>query len=596
MMFYIWKCMVWEGTRATLKSKKSIAIFFLLIIPLIIGGVVISSPGSFADTTTMTFEKSVVGIDGEIILPKTIQKDEEILARIIVKNNLDSPVLLKVHFRGSAIDKTSEYDIPPHVIINESIRFEYKEVFSEREVHVYLDAYAGRDIASKIVTWTFIDISDMSYRQLNISIPQKHGYVSAIIAYPLYFQDEGKVTYTVNNTCPTEKNITLKICSDIWEWSENFSISGGENLTGNIPLISPGRYDVEILVNSSFPQKKHFEIYEIKSATKHFSLKFSAENFLVAMIYFPKSISTKENIYIHAEVYNSLGENATLTFTFIIANKIIMKNVSVDYGERRSFSWNIEPWENMPIGRVNVENIIEVHEMEDGEKRWSIEVEIVEEELRPTYSLIAFLFIFAHLYLKFFLLFPLLVLSAMVLYEDIDKKRIHFLITKSMRRETVYFLKFLTYITTSIIIVVPIVIFLYITVYAYSSPASGTDVLTAALITSIMATFTYGSLFFIMALIVKRPVMLGALYVIFVELFIGSMSFDIQRLTISYFLRSFLYSTLSHKGEFLPSLLGLRIDGTLIATDAFTSASFLIILTLLLLIIGAYILSKKNLS
>lgn len=735
----VWKSLIWAGVLQALRSKKSIGVVLLLVLPLLIGGVAINSPGSFSATQSAEFREKETGLKGEMLLPLKVLKNQTTIVYFNGTNHLDSSPTITVDFSGAIVKRRVRWELAPQEVFNKTIPFSYAELKNETLVNVMITSfsgsYGGMSESSDGTTWFFevekdsapvkkppymsekffnfgeaarvavsIDVPDTIYREqdavvyvsaanrndtaasvqvnltgagagkgLRLDLAPRGGGDGTIVFSPddllnetslwvnttilqgtRYTNDsrrwllsasggpggEPKYSETMVKADPEKGTVVGQLYLPqyiFWNRSAvvylnatntftNYPASlrvnfSGANLSmvylwdmapreeGNRTINFPfAGFRNETMVNITVTIESGFEPYTEQMSwfpyvereekifdRKPFSFESEGGPFLGLTTYFPQSISTNEPFEIAVDAYSTLPNRTNITFDFTIADKKITRNVTISPNDRSTFSWRFEPWDGMPVGSIDTVIEISVPNATPPSQSFRQSVEITDRSIRPYYSTQIFLFMFANIYLRFFLLFPLLILAGMVMEEDMEKKRIHFLVTKTLRRHEVYLLKFATYVVSAALVVSLTILLLYMIVFSYSSMAAGLDVLGVSLLAGFLAVLAFGALFFLLTLVTKRAMMVGAFYLFIFELFLGSLQFDAQRLTISYPLRSVIYSMLSSKGDFLADLLGLRVGREIIALDAGAAVGAALFVTALLLALGTYIFSRKEL-
>jgi ABC-2 type transport system permease protein len=192
------------------------------------------------------------------------------------------------------------------------------------------------------------------------------------------------------------------------------------------------------------------------------------------------------------------------------------------------------------------------------------------------------------IYLQILILLYTLIFGTSLVNEDIDNRTVTYLINRGMKRWEV-----VVYRYTGFIITLSVLFFFSIGINyvllsfhgSFEGMISHLDFLAAMLGITIISIIVYGSLFIMVGISFRKPLMIGLLFAFIWEIFIANIPGNIKSITIIYYLRSLFH-------HWIP----ISASGDLTGMTALTTAFILLFLfTSLFLALGIFIFSRKDL-
>jgi ABC-type transport system involved in multi-copper enzyme maturation permease subunit len=177
--------------------------------------------------------------------------------------------------------------------------------------------------------------------------------------------------------------------------------------------------------------------------------------------------------------------------------------------------------------------------------------------------------------------------SISVVREDIENHNIVYLISRPISKAEILMFKFKGFfISTWLLISVSMIISFIIISFSEPGKAIQFELLTDLLFISTLNILVYGALFFIFTLITSYPIILSLLFVFVWENIISSLPSVLNRISISYWIKSLGYRLLPDVG----------ITNVYLPLSIFESTMVLIISTIAFLIIALYLFYNKQFS
>lgn len=193
-----------------------------------------------------------------------------------------------------------------------------------------------------------------------------------------------------------------------------------------------------------------------------------------------------------------------------------------------------------------------------------------------------------YMYLQIMILLYCLVFGTSLIHEEIDSRTITYMVIRGMKRWEPVVFKYIGYVISLSILFGFSIVINYILLAMNDGGGdliSHLDLLLALLVISTVSIIVYGSLFMMIGIAFRKPLMVGLLFAFIWEIFIANLPGNIKSVTIMFYLRSLYYHWIPRGGAL--ELSGMAtVPTALIALDIFA---------VLFLVIGILIFSRKDL-
>jgi len=192
-----------------------------------------------------------------------------------------------------------------------------------------------------------------------------------------------------------------------------------------------------------------------------------------------------------------------------------------------------------------------------------------------------------YLILFFFMPVMAMIYGSSLIRDEIDDKSITHVATAPLDRAFSYlgyYLPLVITVAVSMIVISSVGMFVFFGQHELGSRA--VELYAEFLALVVIGSFVYSSLFLMISVMFSKPVMIGLFYAFIWEGYIGSLPGAIQKASVKHYLRSLGsewvdYGTISSWNQ---------------ASGALGSAVLLIVLTVVLLVLGAYLFRVKELA
>jgi len=192
-----------------------------------------------------------------------------------------------------------------------------------------------------------------------------------------------------------------------------------------------------------------------------------------------------------------------------------------------------------------------------------------------------------YLILFFFMPVMAMIYGSSLIRDEIDDKSITHVATAPLDRAFSYlgyYLPLVITVAVSMIVISSVGMFVFFGQHGLGSRV--VELYAEFLALVVIGSFVYSSLFLIISVMFSKPVMIGLFYAFIWEGYIGSLPGAIQKASVKHYLRSLGsewvdYGTISSWNQ---------------ASGALGSAVLLIVLTVVLLVLGAYLFRVKELA
>ncbi|HKW42616.1 MAG TPA: ABC transporter permease [Thermoplasmata archaeon] len=159
-----------------------------------------------------------------------------------------------------------------------------------------------------------------------------------------------------------------------------------------------------------------------------------------------------------------------------------------------------------------------------------------------TFDINLFQLLMVPLFLQIVVIFITLVNATTLIREEIDDNTLPYLLTRPISKPAIATSKYLAYVVTVLVLLIPPVVLAYAVTEAYSGTGFGTDsdVLAGFLVATILASIAYGALFLFVSVLLRKPLAVGLLIGFVWESIVGAIPGDVPKLSIIHYLRSIL--------------------------------------------------------
>ncbi|MGQ0797496.1 MAG: ABC transporter permease [Methanobacteriota archaeon] len=158
------------------------------------------------------------------------------------------------------------------------------------------------------------------------------------------------------------------------------------------------------------------------------------------------------------------------------------------------------------------------------------------------FDIVLFQLLMVPLFLQVVVVFASLVQATSLIREEIEDNTLPYLLTRPVSKPTILLSKYLGYLASVVLLLVPPLLAAYAITEAYAGDAlsADRDVLAAFLVATVLAALAYGAFFTLLSVLVRRPLAAGLGFGFVWEFTVGSIPGDVPRLSIIHYLRSIL--------------------------------------------------------
>ncbi len=203
-----------------------------------------------------------------------------------------------------------------------------------------------------------------------------------------------------------------------------------------------------------------------------------------------------------------------------------------------------------------------------------------------SFDMLLFQQLMVPLFLQIVLVFVTLVSATAPIREEIEDTTLPFLLTRPVPKPVVVLSKYVGYLVAALVLLLPPVLVSYGVTEAYAGGALGTDadVLLGFLAATTLAVLAYGALFFLLSVVLRKPLFVGLLIGFVWELSVGSLPGSVPKLSLIYYLRSVLRGTIG-----VGPLSGFATD-----VSAPVAAAILVALSVALLVLAVLVFQRME--
>lgn len=157
-------------------------------------------------------------------------------------------------------------------------------------------------------------------------------------------------------------------------------------------------------------------------------------------------------------------------------------------------------------------------------------------------DIVLFQLLMVPLFLQVVVVFATLVQATSLIREEIEDNTLPYLLTRPISKPTILLSKYVGYLASVLVLLVPPLLAAYAITEAYAGDALSADreVLYAFLIATVLGAVAYGAFFTLLSVLVRRPLAVGLGFGFVWEFAVGSVPGDVPRLSIIHYLRSIL--------------------------------------------------------
>jgi len=203
-----------------------------------------------------------------------------------------------------------------------------------------------------------------------------------------------------------------------------------------------------------------------------------------------------------------------------------------------------------------------------------------------TFDILLFQVLMVPLFLQVVLIFVTLVNATAVIREEIDDNTLPYLLTRPIGKPAIVVSKYVGYLGTVLILLIPSVVLAYVITEAYSGVPIGSDadVLGGFLAVTVLGSAAYGALFLFISVLLRKPLAVGLMIGFLWESVVGSIPGNVPKLSIIYYLRSILKGTIE-----IGPLTGFPTD-----VSAGLAAAILVLLSVAFLVAAMFVFQQNE--
>jgi ABC-2 type transport system permease protein len=163
------------------------------------------------------------------------------------------------------------------------------------------------------------------------------------------------------------------------------------------------------------------------------------------------------------------------------------------------------------------------------------------------FNILLFQAVLFPLFFQLVLIFVTLVNASTLIRDEIEDNTLPYLLTRPISRPALASYKYLGYLVTVLVLLVPPIVLAYAVteVYSGSGFSADLDVLSGFLVTTVLGGAAYGALFLFLSVLVRRPLFVGLLIGFLWESVVGSLPGDVRKLSVIHYLHSILKDMIS---------------------------------------------------
>lgn len=164
-----------------------------------------------------------------------------------------------------------------------------------------------------------------------------------------------------------------------------------------------------------------------------------------------------------------------------------------------------------------------------------------------SFDILLFQSLMVPLFLEVVLIFVTLVNATALIREEIDDNTLPYLLTRPISKPEIAVSKYAGFLVAVLILLLPPVALAYGVTEAYAGAglSADLDVLAGFLAVTALGAAAYGSLFFLISVLLRKPLFVGLLFGFVWESVVGSLPGSVPKLSLIYYLRSILKGTIS---------------------------------------------------
>ncbi len=164
-----------------------------------------------------------------------------------------------------------------------------------------------------------------------------------------------------------------------------------------------------------------------------------------------------------------------------------------------------------------------------------------------SFGILLFQSLMVPLFLQIVLIFVTLVDATALIREEIEDNTLPFLLTRPVSKPTLAVSKYVGYLAAALALLLPPVTVAYAVTEAYAGVGLGTDldVLGGFLAVTCLAAAAYGAFFFLLSVLLRKPLFVGLLFGFVWESIVGSLPGSVPKLSLIYYLKSVLKGTIA---------------------------------------------------
>lgn len=146
------------------------------------------------------------------------------------------------------------------------------------------------------------------------------------------------------------------------------------------------------------------------------------------------------------------------------------------------------------------------------------------------------------LFLQVVLIFITLVHATTIIREEIEDNTLPYLLTRPISKPAIALSKYGGYLVVVLLLLLPPFALSYVVTQAYAGDplSADADTLLAFSLAAGLGALAYGAFFFLLSVILRRPLAAGLLFGFLWESIVGSLPGDVPKLSIIYYLRTIL--------------------------------------------------------
>lgn len=196
-----------------------------------------------------------------------------------------------------------------------------------------------------------------------------------------------------------------------------------------------------------------------------------------------------------------------------------------------------------------------------------------------SFDILLFQALMVPLFFEVVLVFVTLVDATALIREEIDDNTLPYLLTRPISKPALALSKYAGYLIASVVLLLPPVVVSYGVTEAYAGTglAPDLDVLEAFVVATVLGAAAYGALFFLLSVVLRKPLTVGLLFGFLWESVVGIIPGSVSKLSLIYYLRAILHGMIS------------VTPGSIPATDvsAPLAAGVLLVFTLFMVLLAA---------